>query len=98
MAIVYHNLTETNMSDILNNMALFIGQKDERTDLQRRIAMELQEKMKTRELETKSPDLVEDSQYIKGTKKTTTLTFAWVIIVIAVVVIAIWLIMTGMAK
>lgn len=86
------------MSAILTNMALFIGQKDERSELQRRVATELQDKLKKREELAKSPDLVEDSEYMKGTKKTTSLAFAWVAIVIAVIAIVIWLVATSLAR
>lgn len=79
-------------------MALFIRQDDERSELQKRIAADLQTKAKKREELAKSPDLVEDSEYIKGTKKTTSLAWAWVLILVAGISVAMWLIVTGMAR
>ena len=79
-------------------MGLFIRQEDSRSELQQRIAAELQEKAKKRLDLTEAPDLVEDSQYIKGFKRTTSLAWVWALIVIAFVVIAIWLMITGLAR
>lgn len=79
-------------------MALFIRQDDERTELQKRIATELQGKAKKRVELADSPDLVDDSRYIKGTKRTTSLAWAWVLIVIATVGIAIWLMIIGLTR
>lgn len=67
-------------------MALFIKQNEDRSKLQERLAAELQEKAKKRaEQDLTPPDGVEDSQYIKGTKTTTSLAWVWVVIVIAAV-------------
>lgn len=64
-------------------MALFVNQNSNRTKLQEQLAAELQEKAKKKaELDASLPDGVEDSQYIKGTKKTTSLAWVWVLIVI----------------
>lgn len=81
-----------------DGMALFIRQNDERTELQKRIATELQGKAKKRIELADSPDLVEDSEYIKGSKKTTSLAWVWLLIIIAFVGIAIWLMATGLAR
>ncbi|MFZ2836558.1 hypothetical protein D3C85_150560 [compost metagenome] len=75
-------------------MALFVNQKDDRSELQKRIAAELQEKAKKKALgETKRPDGVLDSQYLKDTKTTTSLAWVWVLIGIATVAVTIYLIM-----
>jgi len=79
-------------------MALFIRQDDERSELQKRIAADLQTNAKKREELAKSPDLVDDSEYIKGTKKTTSLAWVWILILIIAFSIAMWLIVTGMAR
>lgn len=79
-------------------MAIFIRQEDARSELQQRIAAELQDKAKKRLDLAEAPDLVEDSQYIKGTKRTTSLAWVWVLILIAFVAIAIWLMITGLAR
>lgn len=63
-------------------MALFIRQDENRSKLQERLAAELREKAKAR-AETEAPDGVSDSQYLKGTKQTTSLASVWIAIIIA---------------
>lgn len=74
-------------------MSLHIRQNDQQTDLQKRIAAELQDKAKKRPInpEVDQPDGVEDSRYIENTKKTTSLAWAWVLIGIASVAVLLWL-------
>lgn len=79
-------------------MALFIKQDEKRTELQNKLAAELQEKARAKAKQQDLPDGVDDSQYIKGTKKTTSLAWVWILILFSVVVIAVWLIATGMAR
>ena len=77
-------------------MGLFIRQDDNRSELQQRIATELQEKAKRRaEEEDGSVDGVNDSAFLKGTKQTTSLAWVWVLIVVAVIGIIIWLLFAG---
>ena len=68
-------------------MALFIRQDDERSELQQRIAAELQQKAKDNSKLADRPDGVDDSQYIKGTKTTTSI--AWVWVIMAVIIVAV---------
>lgn len=69
-------------------MALFVNQNSNRTKLQERLAAELAEKAKKKaELETSMPDGVDDSRYIEGTKKTTSLAGAWIAIVVVALVL-----------
>lgn len=77
-------------------MSLYLKQNETRSELQDRIAAELQAKAKKKALETERPDGVTDSAYIKGTKQTTSLVWAWVLIVAAIVGIAIWLLIATM--
>lgn len=79
------------------NMALFLKQDDDRSDLQKRIAAELQAKMAGKPKQQDLPDGVEDSQYIKGTKQTTTLAWVWILIIVAAVGITIWLTVLSMS-
>ena len=72
-------------------MSLHLKQQDTRSDMQKRIAAELQEKAKRKASEADLPDGVDDSRYIEGTKQTTTLAWAWILIFIAIVAIIIWL-------
>lgn len=73
-------------------MSLFISQDENRTELQKRLNTELQGRAKQRILMADA-DGVEDSAYLKDTKKTTSLSWAWILIVIAVIIIAGWIMM-----
>lgn len=79
-------------------MALFIKQDEQRSELQNKLAMELQERARAKSKQESLPDGVDDSQYIKGTKTTTSLSWAWIIILFLAVIVAIWLIVIGMAR
>jgi type VI protein secretion system component VasF len=79
-------------------MALFIKQDEQRSELQKRISAELQEKSKERSKLADRPDGVDDSEYIKGTRVTTSLAWVWILIVAAVIGIAIWLMVLGLAR
>ncbi len=79
-------------------MALFIKQTDNRTELQNRLAAELQEKARKRAQQADVPDGVDDSQYIKGMKKTTSLAWVWLLLAVAATVIIIWIISNGVAR
>ena len=73
-------------------MSLYMKQNETQSELQKRIAAELQDKAKKKAFETDRPDGVDDSAYIKDTKQTTSLAWAWILILAAIVGIAIWLI------
>lgn len=72
-------------------MALFIRQNDNRSQLQERLAAELQERAKKNAQKDDLPDGVTDSQFIKGTKQTTSLAWLWAVVVILLVAVVIWL-------
>lgn len=65
-------------------MALFLKQDGQRSQLQERLASELQEKARQKAAEAELPDGITDSNYIKNTKQTTTLAWVWLVIGIAV--------------
>lgn len=79
-------------------MALFVNQENTRTKLQQKIAADLNEKAKKKAAENdgERPDGVDDSAYLEKTKSTTSLAGAWIVIVIAIVAIAIWLVVQSM--
>lgn len=64
-------------------------QNENRSELQKRLDAELRAKAaaKAKSEDFDRPDGVDDSAYIKGTKQTTSLAWAWLLIFIAVVVI-----------
>lgn len=62
-------------------MGLYMNQKDNRSELQQRLDAELRAKAAARQnQEGNMPDGVDDSAYIKGTKQTTSLAWAWVVV------------------
>ncbi|MEI6850529.1 MAG: hypothetical protein WCK26_01015 [Candidatus Saccharibacteria bacterium] len=79
-------------------MALFISQNDERSELQKRIASELQRKSKESSQKTERPDGVDDSQYIKGMKTTSSMVGVWAAVIIAGLVLIIWLTVISMSR
>ncbi len=63
-------------------MGLFVNQQDRRSELQERIVAELREKAKSSSLRDDAVlDGVEDIKYLEGTKQTTTLAWAWILII-----------------
>lgn len=69
-------------------MGLYLKQQDGRSELQQRLDAELRAKAAARKAEAEKPvDGVNDSAYIEGTKQTTPLAFAWVIIFILAIVV-----------
>lgn len=64
-------------------MGLYMNQKDNRSELQQRLDAQLRAKAAERlKQETEAPDGIEDSAFIEHTKRTTTLAWAWVFIVL----------------
>lgn len=72
-------------------MALFVRQDENRSELQQRLATELQARARDKAKQAEQPDGVEDSQYIQGTKQTTSLAWLWGIVVILAIAVVIFL-------
>ena len=79
-------------------MALFVRQSEDRSKLQERLAAELQERAKQRDVSKEYPDGITDSAYMKGTKQTTSLAWVWVLITVAAVGIVVWLTISSMTR
>lgn len=79
------------------NMALYVKQSDTRSQLQEKLAAELQEKARAKAKESDLPDGVDDSAYIEGTKHTTSLAWVWALIFIAIIGIIVWLVIVSMS-
>ena len=77
-------------------MGLYVKQSDTRSQLQEKLAAELQEKARAKAKEAEMPDGVDDSAYIEGTKRTTTLAWVWALIFLAFIGVVIWLIVVSM--
>ncbi len=64
-------------------MGIILKQTENRSELQKRIALDLAEKAKKKNPDPADRvDGVEDSAFVKGTKNTTSLAWVWVLIVI----------------
>lgn len=73
-------------------MALYIRQSQEKNELQEQIAAELREKQRKRyELEKAELTTYDGSKPADGTKQTTSLAWAWILILIAMVGITVWI-------
>lgn len=77
-------------------MGLYTEQEYEKTEMQKRIADSLNDKAKKARQITSDTDLIEDSAFVEGTKRTTSLAWAWWLIVTIFVGVAIWLVITGL--
>lgn len=75
-------------------MALLVKQEIDKTELQKSIAKNLQDKLKNTPNISGSLDLVEDSQYMKGTKKTTSLARLWLLTLFAFLALIVKLIIS----
>jgi cytoskeletal protein RodZ len=74
-------------------MGLYLQQKNERSELQQRIAAELAEKAKKKANgQADKPDGVHDSAYLEKTKTTTSLAWVWVLIAVVFIGVLIWLV------
>ncbi len=79
-------------------MALFINQDENRSELQNRIAAELQEKARKKAQQSSLPDGVEDSQYIRGTRQTKSRSWIYGIFFLLVVAIVIFILISGLTQ
>ena len=72
-------------------MALFVNQNNKRSDLQERVAAELRAKQAERaSVEANPVDGVEDQQYVRDMKHTTSLAWVWVLIGLFIVAATIY--------
>jgi len=72
-------------------MALFVRQDENRSELQKQVATQIQERARAKAKEAELPDGITDSAYIKGTKQTTGLAWLWAIVSILGVGVVIYL-------
>lgn len=80
-------------------MALFIRQDESRSELQKRVAAQVQDRAKEQARKfNDNPDGVEDSRYIEGTKSTTSLAWLWAVIFFVAIVVIIWLTVTSLTR
>ena len=73
-------------------MALFVRQDENRSELQQRLATELQDRARKKAEQAELPDGVTDSEYIKGTQEGSRLLGLWIVVGVLVVAAAIFVI------
>lgn len=72
---------------------MYLNQQESRSELQERIAAELKAKAEQKaKIENAPRDEVEDSAYVQGYKKTTTLAPVWLLIFFAAIIVFIYFI------
>ncbi len=77
-------------------MGLLVNRQNQRSELQERIAADLQEKAKQAKIsEDAAFDGVEDVRYLEGTKQTTGLAWVWVLVVLLAAGVVTMLMMQG---
>ena len=76
-------------------MALFLKTESDRSELQKRLQTELQEKLKKKaELENKKPDGVKDSAYMENKTGTSKMVAFWILLFIAFLIFSFWIILS----
>ena len=73
-------------------MSLHMKRTETRSELQNKLAEELQDRLKNKPQPFDQPDGVDDSRYIEHTKQTTSLAWVWVLIFLSIVGLIVWLI------
>lgn len=72
-------------------MGLYVKQDQGKTELQQRLDAELRAKAAAKLKQEQSPEQsIDDAEYLKNTKKTTSLAWAWLLIFLATVGIFVW--------
>lgn len=97
MVIVYHTKMRSNDKWYTLDMALFMNQEGDRSELQKRLAAELADKAKKKaELADVPPakDL-DDTNYLKNTKQTTSLAWLWILVIAAFLAAIVYLLIKG---
>jgi hypothetical protein len=78
-------------------MGLYVKQNDTRSQLQEKLAQELQDRAREKAKQADLPDGVDDSAYIEGTEVTSSLGWVWIVIIAAIVGIATWLVVVSIS-
>ena len=72
-------------------MGLYVKQSDTRSQLQEKLAQELQDRAREKAKQADLPDGVDDSAYIENTSLTSKFGWVWIVIIATVIIAAIWL-------
>jgi len=76
-------------------MGIILNDADTRSELQKRVAAELQAKSKVKMPDTTEVDGVEDSSYIENTRKTTSIGWLWIVVVVIAVIAVVSLVIAS---
>ena len=76
-------------------MGILVNQKDQRTELQEKIAADLRAKIGQTVGAGDERDEIADSKYMEGTKQTTTLAWVWILIAVMAAVVVTLFLMQG---
>jgi hypothetical protein len=79
-------------------MGLYVKQSDTRSQLQEKLAAELQEKARAKAKEAELPDGVEDSAFIEGSSQTTRFAWIWIVLIAAIIGFALWLMFVSIGQ
>lgn len=93
MSLVYHKHNQSRTKWYSSGMGI-LRQQETRTELQQKLAAELQERAKQKAKTFDQPDGVTDSAYIKGTKQTSNFAWVWMLVCLAIVGVVVWLIVS----
>lgn len=79
------------------DMALFMNQEGDRSELQKRLAAELADKAKKKSQLADLPPAkdLDDSHYLKDTKQTTGLAWLWILVIAAFLAAIVYLLIKG---
>jgi hypothetical protein len=76
-------------------MGMYLKQQNSRTELQEKLAKELQERAKQKSLDVDSPDGVDDSRYIERTQMTSRYAWIWLVPVFGAIGAIVWLVVSS---
>lgn len=79
------------------DMALFMNQEGDRSELQKRLAAELADKAKKKAGLADVPPAkdLDDTNYLKNTKQTTSLAWLWILVIAAFLAAIVYLLIKG---
>ncbi len=77
-------------------MSLFMKSTETRSQLQDKLAKELQERNRQKMKEFEQPDGVTDSAYLKDYKEGGSLTWLWVLLLLVAIGLGVWLIIAAL--
>ena len=71
-------------------MGLYVKQSDTRSQLQEKLAQELQDRAREKAKAADLPDGVDDSAFIEGTEQSSKAALLWIIIIVGFIGFGIW--------